>query len=86
MVTVVTERNAMSNKQITDTRVLYILVGITMRTNARAGLAPLGLLAVIIAISDHYDSLFAARSGSINVTRYSRVVKLVQRKGKIYCH
>ena len=81
MVTVVTERDFMSNMQRTDTRTLYTLVGIDMSTNALTGLARLGLPAVIIAICDHYDSLLAALLSSIKVNRYSRVVKIVQRKG-----
>ena len=82
MVPVVTERDFMSNMQRTDTRTLYTLVGIDMRTNALTGLARLGLPAVIIAICDHYESLFAARPSSIKVTRYSKDVKLIQKKWK----
>ena len=71
---VVTERDAMSNMQKIDKRVLYILVGIDMWPK-------LGFLAAIIAICDHYDSLLAALLSSIKVNKYSRVVRLVQRKG-----
>ena len=71
---VVTEKDAMSNMQKIDKRVLYILVGIDMRPNAR-------FTTVIIALCDHYDSLLAALLSSIKVNRYSRVVKIVQRKG-----
>ena len=85
MVTVLTERDAMINMQRTDIKVLYI-VGVNMRTSAVAGLARLGLLAIIIAIcSQIYKSLFAARPSSIKVTRYSTAVNLVQRKEKNYC-
>ena len=78
---VVAERDAKSNMQRIDKRVLYILVGIDMNTKALAELARLGFPAVIIATCDHYDSLLAALLSSIKVNRYSRVVKLVQRKG-----
>ena len=76
MVAVVTERDFMSNMQRIDKRMLYILLGIDMKTNALAGLT---------RFCDQYDSLFAGRLSSIKVTRYSRVEKFVQRKGKIYC-
>ena len=59
MITVVTERDAMSNLQRTDTKVLYILVGTDMRPNALAGFARLGFPAIFMAMCGHYDSLIA---------------------------
>ena len=50
MVTVVTERDVMSDVQRIETGVLYILVGIDMRMNALSVLVRLGLLAMTILL------------------------------------
>ena len=71
----------MSNVQRIETGVLYILVGVDIRTNALSVSVWLGLLAVTIllmAIMTVY--LLSVRPSSVKVTRYGRVVKPVHKE------
>ena len=83
MVTGVTGRDVMSGVQKIETLVLYVIVGINMRRNARPVLVECGSLAVTVLLTAHYDSLFAERPNSIKVARYGRVVKPVHKEETI---
>ena len=84
MVTVVTERDVMSDVQRIETEVLCILVGVNMRTTALVSIGTVRFASHDNIIDGHDDSLFDERQSSIKSTRYRRVVKLVQKEETIY--